>query len=313
VQTALLKLMEDTEVPLYPTNDIRAQMSFMFGMKRGEKPKREHISTRNILVIASGAFSGIDKIITKRVGTSAIGFMAEPKSADNEEHTLKNLRTQDLIAYGFEAEFVGRLPVRVVCESLTQDDLFHIQQNSEGSLIRQLEREFSAYNVHAKFTDDALRAIAAIAVEEKTGARGLVTAWEKVLRDFKFELPAMGLRTFTIDAALITDPARAMDACRQATLELNHGHDEAAQFASEFSQQHDVIIDFESEAKDALIHLAKHEQTTVHAVCRRLFKDYPFGLQLVARTQERHKFMLPLEAIEKPDHYLSALIAGSHR
>jgi ATP-dependent protease Clp ATPase subunit len=189
---------------------MRSQMSFMFGMKRGRKPQREIINTRNILFIVSGAFAGLEKIIGKRTAKASIGFTAEVTTKPNTDALFQQARTQDLIDYGFEPEFIGRLPVRVVCESLTADDLFQIQKNSEGSLIRQYEREFGAYGIRVEFTDESLRAIAERAAEEKTGARGLVTAWESVLRDFKFELPSLGLTELRVDAELINAPAKCL-------------------------------------------------------------------------------------------------------
>jgi ATP-dependent Clp protease ATP-binding subunit ClpX len=155
VQTALLKLMEETEVPLYAQNDIRSQMQMMFDTRKG-RTGREVINTRNILFIVSGAFSGLEKLIEKRTNRKAIGFVsATDAERTPAEHLLRDAITKDFIDYGFEAEFIGRLPVRVVCDPLSADDLFDIMKTSEGSLIRQYEREFAAYGIKAVFHDDA--------------------------------------------------------------------------------------------------------------------------------------------------------------
>ncbi len=106
---------------------------------------------------------------------------------------MRRANTQDFIDCGFEAEFIGRLPVRVVCDSLDADDLFDIMKRSAGSIIRQFEREFIAYGINARFEDGALRVMSERAATEKTGARGLMTVWENKLRDFKFELQSLGL------------------------------------------------------------------------------------------------------------------------
>ena len=98
--------------------------------------------------------------------------------------------TRDFIEYGFEPEFIGRLPVRVTCNALTKDDLFEILKTSEGSIIRQYEQTLEAYGIEVLFKDEGLRRIAELAVEEKTGARGLMTVAEGVFRDLKFELPS---------------------------------------------------------------------------------------------------------------------------
>ena len=315
VQTAMLKLMEETEVALHAPNDIRAQMSFMFGMKRGRKPQREIINTRNILFIVSGAFAGLEKVIEKRAAKAVMGFGAALTQKPSGDALLKQMRTQDLIDYGFEAEFIGRLPVRVVCEALTADDLFRIQKNSEGSLIRQFEREFGAYGIRVEFTDEALRAIAERAAAEKTGARGLVTAWESVLRNFKFELPSLGLESLRIDAALIQDPHTALAKCREeAKLYLSDvRRTEVQDFAEAFAREHNLSLHFEPEAVSALIERVEREDSSIEAMCKRLFKDYPFGLQLVARNRGTTSFTITREAINDADHYLSDLVAKSYR
>jgi len=315
VQTAMLKLMEETEVPLYPSNDIRAQMNFMFNARRNARPERETINTRNILFIVSGAFAGLEKIIEKRASKTSIGFMAVTTGKPASETLLEQARTQDLIDYGFEAEFVGRLPVRVVCEALKAGDLFQIMKNSEGSLIRQFEREFSAYGVRAMFEDSAMQVIAERAAEEKTGARGLVTAWEQVLRDFKFELPSLGLPELKVDAALVTDPQATLQRCRD---EAQHYHqdvrsNEVQDFATQFKQTHGLELRFEPDAVRAIIERVEREGSTVQALCTRLFKDYPFGLQLVARNQGTTSFPISRNAIDDTDKYLSDLVAESYR
>lgn len=315
VQTAMLKLMEETEVPLYPPNDIRAQMNAMFNMRRGAKPERETVNTRNILFIVSGAFSGLEKIIEKRAAKAVMGFGAAIAEKPSSESLLKLARTQDLIEYGFEAEFVGRLPVRVVCESLKADDLFLIMKNSEGSLIRQFEREFAAYGVHVVFEDDALRVIAGRAAEEKTGARGLVTAWEQVLRDFKFELPSLGLGELRINAALVENPLAALAQCREDAkmFKADVRSAEVLAFAESFKRDHGIELHFLPDAVRAIVERVEREGVSVDALCRRLFKDYPFGLQLVSRNQNTLSFTLDREAVENSDRYLSELVARSYR
>lgn len=315
VQTALLKLMEETEVPLYAQNDFRSQMKMMFDMRQGRNAGRETINTRNILFIVSGAFSGIEKIIEKRQAKATIGFGAALAEKPSTEDLLRQATTRDFIDYGFEAEFIGRLPVRVFCDPLDAGDLFQIMKNSEGSLIRQYEREFHAYGVQAVFEDEALRLVAERAVEEKTGARGLVTAWEKVLRDFKFELPSLGLPGLRIDADLITRPKAALDNCRSEAekMQTDVRADEVRAFAARFAEQTGYHLEFEPAAVAALVQRARREGSAVEPMCARLFKDFPFGLQLVSRSTGRVKFVLDRSAVDAPDKYLSDLIVQSYR
>ncbi|MCP5560391.1 MAG: AAA family ATPase [Verrucomicrobiaceae bacterium] len=315
VQTALLKLMEETEVPLYASNDFRSQMQMMFDTRRGRTGK-EIINTRNILFIVSGAFSGLEKIIDRRTAKNSIGFAsAHGGHAGDIENKLHDSQTKDFIDYGFEAEFIGRLPVRVVCDPLKAADLFEIMKKSEGSLIRQYEREFAAYGVNATFEDSALYIVAQRAAEEKTGARGLVTAWEKVLREFKFELPSLGLPQLTVDGNLVENPAAALDHCRleAATWESDVRATEVRQFAARFQEEHKLELVFEPTAIRSLVDRAQREGSSVDAVCQRLFKDFPFGLRLATRTNGQTRFVLDSAAAENPEKYLSDLVVNTYR
>jgi hypothetical protein len=228
---------------------------------------------------------------------------------------MRQAMTKDFIDYGFEAEFIGRLPVRVFCDSLTADDLFLIMKKSEGSLIRQYEREFHAYGVRATFQDEALRVLAGRAAEEKTGARGLVTAWEKVLRDFKFELPSLGLPEIVIDAALVNDPLTRLERCRSEAekLQTDGRADEVRAFAVRFADESGFHLDFDSFAISALVQRAEREGSAIDVMCSRLFKDFAFGLKLISRGTGQTTFQLDRQAVDAPDKYLSDLVVNSYR
>jgi ATP-dependent Clp protease ATP-binding subunit ClpX len=314
VQTALLKLMEETEVPMYAPNDMRAQMQMMFDMRKG-RSGREVVNTRNILFIVSGAFSGLEKIIAKRQTRTHIGFNSTPAGELSGEMLMRDSRTRDFIDYGFEAEFVGRLPVRVVCDPLSADDMFQIMKCSEGSLIRQFEREFAAYGVRASFEDGALRVVAENAAEEKTGARGLVTVCDKVLREFKFELPSIGLPELRVSEELVKDPTAALEACRlQAKVwQTDVRAREVQDYAEAFRREHGIEIQFDLAAVQWIIERAGREGSSVDALCQKLFKDFPFGLQLVARNNQQSSFRLTQEAVEQPEIFLSNLVSQSYR
>lgn len=317
VQTALLKLMEETEVSLYAPNDIRSQMQMMFDTRKG-RTGREVVNTRNILFIVSGAFSGLEKIIEKRTNRKSIGFVSAEAKAAASEHLFREVRTKDFIDFGFEAEFIGRLPVRVVCDPLSADDMFQIMKQSEGSLIRQYEREFAAYGLKAVFEDDALREIASRAEEEQTGARGLVTAWERVLRDFKFEMPSLGLPELRIDGALVKHPATALMKCRGAAaslaMELGTAHaGEVKAFAERFQRDHGFTLEFDAAAMAAVAARAQREGMSVEAMCAKLFKDYPFGLKLVTRSTGTTTFVITADAVANPDKFVSDLVVNACR
>jgi ATP-dependent Clp protease ATP-binding subunit ClpX len=217
VQTNLLKLMEDGDVPLVSPNDVTGQLqSAMTAMRGGGAGQPETINTRHILFIVSGAFSGIGEIIRRRVAANPNPEPRVPKNAQNPKletrdsaHTnalLGQLTTPDLIAYGLEPEFVGRLPVRVACHGLDTDDLFNVLRKSESSLIHQYERAFAAYGIRCEFRDDGLRRLAELAATEATGARGLMTVCERVFRNFKFKLPSSRVRKFAVTSRLVDAP-----------------------------------------------------------------------------------------------------------
>ncbi|HTI72840.1 MAG TPA: AAA family ATPase [Candidatus Limnocylindria bacterium] len=204
VQTNLLKLMEDGDVPLVSQNDVTGQIqSAVAAMRGGGGGSPETINTRHILFIVSGAFSGLDQIIKQRLQATEPAAKLKRMSVDQ---LLALASTQDLINYGLEPEFIGRLPVRVSCHSLDTADLFEVLRRSESSLIHQYERAFGAYGIEAKFTDDGLRRLAEMAFTERTGARGLMTVCERVFRDLKFALPSTRIKSLEITGALVKDP-----------------------------------------------------------------------------------------------------------
>lgn len=206
VQTTLLKLMEETEVPVRSQNDIQGQLQAALEFQRtGQRSQPETVNTRNILFIVSGAFENMPELIARRLDTAPPG--ADGHAAAN---LVRQATTRDFIAYGFEPEFIGRLPVRVVCEPLRVEDFYEILDRSEGSIIRQYERAFRSYGIEVSFAESALHEIARQAAEEKTGARGLLTVCERILRNFKYELPGSGVKRFTVDALLIAEPQRVL-------------------------------------------------------------------------------------------------------
>src|SRR4051794_14204162 len=251
VQTTLLKLMEETDVPLRSANDIQSQLQAAFEFqKRGGKAKRETISTRHILFVVSGAFERLKQQISRRLTQGQIGFNAQPRQVmDNE--LFQHVSTQDFIEYGFEPEFIGRLPVRVVCEELTADDLYKIMKFSEGSILRQYERAFRAYGIEISFEDEALQMIAEEAATEKTGARGLLTVWEKLFRDFKYHLAGSGLTQLRVSTELVREPKRVLERLmaegeRQEEAALIQS---AIAFADQFKREHALEIQFDEPAQ----------------------------------------------------------------
>jgi ATP-dependent protease Clp ATPase subunit len=206
VQRALLKPMEETEVDLKVPHDPVSQIQAIEHYRRTGKKEKKMVNTRNILFIMSGAFGELAEIIKKRLQSQGIGFEADVRPTEVPWEILKEVAAQDLIQFGFESEFVGRLPVVVVFDELTKEDLVEILKNPNNPIILSKRQDFRAYGIDIKFEDEALAKIAELAAKEKTGARGLVSAMEKVLIPFEKNLPSTDIKQLLVTPELVDDP-----------------------------------------------------------------------------------------------------------
>jgi len=231
VQRALLKPMEETDVELKVPHDPISMMQEIERYRRSGKREQSSVNTKNILFIMSGAFSGLEQIVRKRMTDQVIGFGAKARKRDQQFNILKHVKSEDLIKYGFESEFVGRLPVKAIFEELSEDDLFAILKNPNNPIVLGKKLDFAAYGINAKFDLKALQNIAKRASEENTGARGLVSAVEEALLLFEKKLPSTTIKQFPITGPVVENQKKMLE-------ELMASH-ESQSYGNEFQRIED--------------------------------------------------------------------------
>lgn len=300
VQRNLLKLMEETDVDLKAPHDMASQMESMMQFQRSGKMEQKKINTRNILFIVSGAFGGLEDIVRKRLNQGKVGFQTGSERAlDNETDrtaSFKQAKTEDLIAFGFESEFIGRLPVMAVLEPLGVEDLYAILRSPTSSVVLGKKRDFQAYGIDLTFEDSALYLLAEEAAKEQTGARSLVGASERALLKFEKHLPSTEIKKFHVTDRVVKNPSQALQ-----ELLIGEG---TAQFLAQFEKTYGIALSFAPEALGGLARLATETDKSVDVLCRERFDDYGHGLKLLGHGT----FTIPAEAVEDPKVFLDGLI-----
>lgn len=318
VQNTFLKLLEDSEVSL--ANPMQSMMIGFPGAGGDSGPQR--ISTKNILFVFSGAFTSLDATLKKKRSKKAtlgfdVGRVADAADAagadgggggdedDESASALRHATTADFVEAGLEPEFVGRVPVRVACDALSEDDLLRVLTSSEGSVLGQMRRDLDGYGLEMEHTDEALRQVARLAAAEGTGARGLVTVLERTLRGHKFALPSSSLSSFTMDNATVSDPDAALAlllASESADERLASRLSDVKRYEARLRRQlgDGVQCWLTDEAVDVCIRDALAANVSTFSLCLQRFERLPAALRHVAQHTSQTRFPINADMARDP-------------
>lgn len=300
VQHCLLKVMEETEVDLIASEDpLVAREAVVMREQDRQKDQRPSINTRHVLFIMSGAFPGLEEIVARRMERPEAISESDIDSSAFEGGWRLQVLPEDLAKYGFEAEFVSRLPVRVGMHDLNEQHLYEIMTRSKESIIADYKNDFRNYNIDVEFTDDAIKAIAEKSARHRTGARAIVTVMEQVMRDFMYSLPSTDIKHFVVTKEVVENPRRA-HAELLAQYEMKRSYEDFAKYKEGFAAMHGIKLEFDKPAYTQILKVSAQTGKSVAAICDELLKKFPSALKLTDQTE----LVVTMDVLSDPNKYL---------
>ena len=233
----------------------------------------------------------------------AIGFDKSTIQEEDTQDILKKVRTEDLIEFGYESEFVGRLPVTVVLNNLDEDGLYKILKNKYSSVVLGKKMDFRSYGIELDFTDDALKLLADKAFQEKTGARGLLSVFEKALIKFEKTLPSTNIKQLHVDSNVILNTEEELH-----KLLLTFIDEDIKNFQKDFLLKHGIYLEFDNGATEEITETIFKNNKSVKQLCEDLFHDYHYGDKLMGTDSLK----ITKEAIINHVEYLNEFIGQNY-
>ena len=300
VQRALLKLMEDTDVDLRTPHDLASQMEAVMETQRRGKAVRKKVSTKNMLFIMSGAFAGLPDMIRRRLSKGTMGFARAGDIPTADAELIKQANTTDLIQYGFESEFVGRLPVVAQLTDLNEEALYDVLRNPHSAVIQGKKRDFAAYGIDLEFTDEALREISRRAHKLGIGARGLTSVVEKALIKFEKLLPSSTIRKLTVTVDLIENPVRNAEELLIT--------DAINTFQRGFLEKHGLVLEIPAASQKWIRENLDRDPVKIVYRLQQMFSNYEYGLKLA----NKQTLEVTPDVLANPEQFLDAMIKKAY-
>ncbi|MFH1638246.1 MAG: AAA family ATPase [Candidatus Woesearchaeota archaeon] len=306
-QRAVLKLVENKDVPLENPNKPSISLGNIFGGPGGQ-PQETTINTEGILFISGGSFQrredSLEAIIRNRKkkggshldGRANIGFARGSEQMEKDPKEMDALLSEavpeDFYEFGILPELVGRFPVHSHVNRLTKHDLVRIMNETEDSILKQYEVEFGFYGINIKFEKEAVEAVAEMATKMTTGARALVTIWERIFTEYQFELPSSSVKEFSVTSEMVSKPGDYLfELLKKSPFE---------EYSNYFRREFGVNLEFSDDSISYITGEAKKNEKDISFTCKALLDNIGYALRL---SGINNNFKLEKHMLKDPSYF----------